>query len=269
MVTDYEAAWVALQAEVASKPQHGQRELLKRMAELAGEHRVVAGELPRVLRLYGVEVAHAVLGGNQGDREGLAPGGTSDAALPGDPAFRAWLAGFLDGEGCFIIAAHTGGRQGPTYGCEVRIRLRADDTPVLERIVQELGIGNVRQEPAGEVGHPKALWRVGSKEGCALMVRILDRHPLVAKKARDYAIWREAVHEWCSENRPRGAAAASDWTQMIALRERLKAVRQYRDEGVSPDRGFSPAPEDNSPTTMTGGHDGSRTDTRSRAGVGG
>lgn len=56
MVVDYEAAWVALQAHVAGKTQHGREATLAKMAELAAEHRVPAGELPRLLRLYGVEV---------------------------------------------------------------------------------------------------------------------------------------------------------------------------------------------------------------------
>lgn len=56
MVTDYEAAWVELQAYVASKTQHGREPTLAKMAELADAHRVPAGELSRLLRLYGIEV---------------------------------------------------------------------------------------------------------------------------------------------------------------------------------------------------------------------
>jgi hypothetical protein len=59
VVTDYEAAWVELMAHVASKTQHGRQDLLTKMAELAGEHRVAAGELSSVLRLYGVEVGRS------------------------------------------------------------------------------------------------------------------------------------------------------------------------------------------------------------------
>jgi hypothetical protein len=59
MVTDYEAAWIELMAHVASKTQHGRQDLLTKMAELAGEHRVAAGELSQMLRLYGVEVGRS------------------------------------------------------------------------------------------------------------------------------------------------------------------------------------------------------------------
>jgi hypothetical protein len=59
VVTDYERAWVRLQAFVAGKTQHGREGLLAEMAEIAADCQVPAGELARLLRLYGVEVARA------------------------------------------------------------------------------------------------------------------------------------------------------------------------------------------------------------------
>lgn len=59
MVTDYEAAWTEMAALVASKTQHGREGLLSSMAEIAARNRVPAGELSRLLRLYGVEVERA------------------------------------------------------------------------------------------------------------------------------------------------------------------------------------------------------------------
>lgn len=59
MVTDHEAAWIALGEYITSRPQHGQHDLLRKMAELQAEHRVPAGELSRLLRLHGVEVERA------------------------------------------------------------------------------------------------------------------------------------------------------------------------------------------------------------------
>jgi hypothetical protein len=59
VVTDYEKAWIALQASIASKPQHGRDGLLREMAELAAEHRVPAGETAALLRFHGVEVGRA------------------------------------------------------------------------------------------------------------------------------------------------------------------------------------------------------------------
>lgn len=59
MVVDYERAWLDLGRHVASKTQHGREGLLTAMAEIAEQCRVPSGELPRLLRLYGVEVARA------------------------------------------------------------------------------------------------------------------------------------------------------------------------------------------------------------------
>lgn len=59
MVVDYEAAWVELGQHVASKSQHGREATLVEMAEIAARHRVPAGEVSRLLRLYGVEVERA------------------------------------------------------------------------------------------------------------------------------------------------------------------------------------------------------------------
>lgn len=56
MVVDYERAWVELTAHIASRTQHGREPTLVAMAEIAQRCRVPAGELSKLLRLYGVEV---------------------------------------------------------------------------------------------------------------------------------------------------------------------------------------------------------------------
>jgi hypothetical protein len=56
VVIDYEAAWHELAAFVASKTQHGREQTLVEMTRIAQEHRVPAGELSRLLRLYSIEV---------------------------------------------------------------------------------------------------------------------------------------------------------------------------------------------------------------------
>lgn len=59
VVVDYERAWTELQALIAEKPQHGREPTLVAMAEIAQRCRVPAGELSKLLRLYGVEVDRA------------------------------------------------------------------------------------------------------------------------------------------------------------------------------------------------------------------
>lgn len=107
-------------------------------------------------------------------------------------SFGYWLAGFADGEGCFLITA----ARWPH--CRFQIALRADDKPVLEHCQQESGLGSLRfldiPKYSKLVGaSPQWLWSVQRKLECQRLVEIFDTYPLVSKKAADYAIWREAV----------------------------------------------------------------------------
>jgi hypothetical protein len=88
VVTDHEAVLVALTAFVASKTQHGREPLLTKIAELTAEHRVPAGELARLLRLYGVEVERARSISTKTTRDEAAAfvggfGSSADSGLPG------------------------------------------------------------------------------------------------------------------------------------------------------------------------------------------
>jgi hypothetical protein len=75
---------------------------------------------------------------------------------------------------------------------------------------------------------------VSKKADAMALVAILDRYPIRAKKADDYAIWREAVLEWDKAV----SGTKFDWTRMNELREALKGVRVY----VEPDRTEEYAP---------------------------
>lgn len=59
MVVDYERAWVELTSHIAGKSQHGREPTLVAMAEIAHRCEVPAGEISKLLRLYGVEVERA------------------------------------------------------------------------------------------------------------------------------------------------------------------------------------------------------------------
>lgn len=142
-----------------------------------------------------------------------------------DPGFAHWFAGFIDGEGCFYIRSHQPTRVG--YGCLLRLQLRDDDRAILDEIRDILGVGTtgVVSVQAGESG--MAYWVATSRRDCAALVCLFDRYPLRAKKARDYAIWREAVQEWCRLNPHRGPGGTNDWSRMAALRETLMGSRRY------------------------------------------
>lgn len=128
-----------------------------------------------------------------------------------DDAFLHWLAGFIDGEGCFSINGSATGRR--AYSCSFDLGLREDDSAILDEMVRRLGIGKVYYRVTGRSQCRIATWTLRNKRDCLMLVEILDEHPLRAKKARDYAIWREAVLEW-------ETVSQFDWRDDETLTER-------------------------------------------------
>lgn len=140
-----------------------------------------------------------------------------------DAGFASWLAGFIDGEGCFTVKGHSRGTYAPSF----RIKLRSDDAGILEGIRRTVGIGTVSNIPGSGGSEDQVAWTVSDKEGCQRLVDLLDKYPLRAKKRNDFLIWREAVCEWTT--RPRGNRwdGPADQTRIKALREALMEGRHY------------------------------------------
>lgn len=133
-----------------------------------------------------------------------------------DEAFCWWLSGFLDGEGCFSISRSTKG----CYSCALIVKLRADDRPLLEQIQFQLGIGIVRGVRVQGEGRrrPAAHWVVARKAETLWLTKLLDEFTLRAKKARDYAVWREAVI--C-------LSAGGNREEMAGYFHEIRRVREY------------------------------------------
>ena len=143
--------------------------------------------------------------------------------------FGHWLAGFIDGEGCFSVSYNGQRQRYPSLKCTFRIALRSDDTPLLEECRRQTGLGVVyRQRPfANQKWNPSAMWHVAHKSDSARLIEILDRFPLRSKKARDYAVWREAVIVRNSRRGTRYDAAIT--AQLEELRIRLMEGRKWQE----------------------------------------
>lgn len=140
-----------------------------------------------------------------------------------NPLDDAWASGFFDGEGSFNVIhagkAHLVPR--PLVPC-FSIGLRADEVAVLRTLADTFG-GGLTFKAAVNTSRPVVQWHVAAKSDLSRLRDYLDRFPLRAKKARDYAIWREAV----------GIYIAHGWRGqgLTQLREELMAGREY----VKPD----------------------------------
>ncbi len=101
-----------------------------------------------------------------------------------------YLAGFADGEGCFNIM---GSHSNTAFTIRFRISLRADDVAILKDFQSELG-GNVTYFSAENTdSKPSYEWVVTRRDEILQLIYYFDLHPLRAKKAAEYDVWREAA----------------------------------------------------------------------------
>jgi hypothetical protein len=115
--------------------------------------------------------------------------------------FGPYLSGFSDGEGCFLLRFkqdHEGRRV--TCNASFDIKLRSDDCGVLSLIQSFWQCGYLykyrEDKRAGQEinGNPFSHFCVAKIHDLAtVVVPHFERFPLLAKKSRDFAIWKEAV----------------------------------------------------------------------------
>ena len=138
-------------------------------------------------------------------------------AMTWDPTSDAWFAGFADGESCLMVRTRKDG------GCEphFQLGLRADDAPILECLADAFG-GRIyfrKARPEVRLPNPACVWQVWRKSDLRGIVGYFDEFPLRAKKAREYVLWRRAVHIYC-----RGGHRAME---LPAIADALVALRAF------------------------------------------
>ncbi|MDP3974677.1 MAG: LAGLIDADG family homing endonuclease [Candidatus Jorgensenbacteria bacterium] len=111
--------------------------------------------------------------------------------LPGD-----YIAGFVDGEGCFALKFRRDIRRerkgSPEYfywDIGFIISLRSDDREILEKIKETLQCGNVIVNRRG-----MAQYSVSKLDDLALkVVPFFEKYQLRAKKQHDFILWKESL----------------------------------------------------------------------------
>lgn len=175
--------------------------------------------------------------------------------------FASWFSGFVDGEGSFLLwlmGPKNAVRKTPV--ASLAIALRIDDRDILHLINSFFRCGRVLEYEIRNALQTRnacrqARWTsVKAADNFCVMLPHFEKFPLLAKKARDFAIWKEGVvliHSVVSRGRrgygPRRGCARS-WTDdeishFVALRETLHAQRKFNAPPSPP----PPPPEDNYP----------------------
>lgn len=161
--------------------------------------------------------------------------------------FGQWLSGFTDGEGCFrlfyyFFKGKHGTRQIPA--AMFSIRLRADDHDALALIQSYFQCGGLQYNNKSYEDYPKrkpqwtfVIYR--TQQLANVVVPHFDRYPLFAKKARDFAIFKEgvtlklAVHgRPLTGNRRKGTQpkyTTEELERFDYLVKSLKHTRAYKD----------------------------------------
>lgn len=134
-----------------------------------------------------------------------------------------FFAGVVAGEGCFSTGERNAGQ---SRQCTFSLNMRADDTPLVQGLRDYVGCGRIYARAAQGRAKPQVSWQVNRADDCARLAEVLEREPLLNKKAGDFAIWSEAVSVWRS-------GEAGRWKRMDAL---ARVLRAHRDPGVVADR---------------------------------
>src|SRR4030042_4501080 len=99
-----------------------------------------------------------------------------------------YIAGFVDGEGCFSLTYRKDKGKYFYWKASFIIALRKDDKNILENIKEYFSYGNIsysRENIRFEIADPDIL----SKK----VIPFFDKHQLIGKKNNDFNLWREAV----------------------------------------------------------------------------
>jgi hypothetical protein len=115
---------------------------------------------------------------------------------PFEPADLAFFSGFVAGDGCFIIRENNAGT---SWCCSLDVKLRADNTPLLSQFRDWSGAGELFASPARGGSAPQTSWMVARKLDCLQVAKILTQRCPLGKAARQFDIWRRAVHTWVTD----------------------------------------------------------------------
>ena len=139
-----------------------------------------------------------------------------------------YVVGFFDGEGCFCvsISKHKTLKRRIEVRPEFEIELRADDLPILERIKETLGCGNIYRLNYKRYGwSPHVKYKVSSiKELKEKIIPFFQRHPLQAKKSQSFKFFSEVVQMVAAKQH----LDYGGWQKILKLRDKMRNINKTR-----------------------------------------
>ncbi len=139
-----------------------------------------------------------------------------------DNDFGHWVAGFVDGEGCFfMVPVNRPGGYRPGFA----LALRADDDAIVHEMKAVLEVGSIHYYTASGSGSRVVRWMVQSQRDCETLVQFFTRYPLRAKKRNDFEVWSRAVRAAADLRRGR-ANNEEAYANLRVLRDELRDGRK-------------------------------------------
>lgn len=154
----------------------------------------------------------------RGSYDGITPVGGYPTLTRDDGHF---LAGFLDGEACFVVNRAAGG-----YACSCSVAARRDDRQLLEQLKCITGLGSVTDRRAQGNASPQSAWTIKRKADCFRLAELTRNFPLRGRKRREAELWSTAVGSWCAGD-PSRRVKNRDWTVIALIEKQIKKHRKY------------------------------------------
>lgn len=161
-----------------------------------------------------------------GSRTGRTPPGGYPTVAP---PLGGFLAGFIEGEGSFVIARQT---RGYGYRCGMSLSVRDDDANLVRDLAEKTRLGTLVRVEGRAGSRPQVRWSVVAKSDCRRLVEVLYAYPLRGRKAAVFAIWAAAVNWWIGLDATR-QRPPREWGPLPYLKERLTSVKLYDREGYA------------------------------------
>lgn len=160
--------------------------------------------------------------------------------LPGD-----YIAGFIDGEGCFYLTYRSEIKQNrpgkPTYYRWLpyfAMTLREDDVQILEKIKNTLGCGNIYFLKKDSKRGRQAYFGIQNIDDLYnIVMPFFKKYHLRAKKRLDFELWCSGLKILHRNKKNKLSCSAKDNSMLVEIRKRMRTYksdlgREYKNSPI-------------------------------------